>query len=329
MTRWPASASAHAGWMAAPWRPHRREVCTSSATIAHAGRPADRAESGAGEKRSPRAPSYSRPFAARRPMCDSSPDSTARWMRSAAAGCSLSVRPALRAASRSCSTRSCHSRMRRACRKSARQRRRNALADSARLLLAHVSPQRQPGEEVRASTAKRRCWASAPRAGRPAARADLGSTAPRRRRSPLRTQPSRSASTTMRASRGSTGRRASRRPSAVRRHGPGATRLAKRTELVQESESVADLAAVGCIEEGEVLDLPEPERGHLQDHRGEVRAQDLRLGESAAGAAKSSSSSRAGCRSPARSGRSVPPRWSADACEIGSIGSRCTLVRRL
>ena len=56
----------------------------------------------------------------------------------------------------------------------------------------------------------------------------------------------------------------------------------QRAELVQQRDAVADLAAVGRVEEGEVLDVAEAERGHLQDHRGEARAQDLGVGEARA-----------------------------------------------
>ena len=90
-------------------------------------------------------------------------------------------------------------------------------------------------------------------------------------------QPRRSASSTIRPRRGSTGSWASRRPSGVRRL-PGGRRRVERAELVQQRDAVADLAAVGRVEEREVLDLAEPERLHLQDHRREARAQDLGVG---------------------------------------------------
>jgi len=44
---------------------------------------------------------------------------------------------------------------------------------------------------------------------------------------------------------------------------------------VQERDAVAHLAAVGRVEERELVDLAEPERLHLQDHRSEAGAQDL------------------------------------------------------
>ncbi len=54
-------------------------------------------------------------------------------------------------------------------------------------------------------------------------------------------------------------------------------------ELVQQDLAVAHLAAVGRVEEREVLDLAEVQGGHLQDDAGEVRAQDLRVGEARPG----------------------------------------------
>ena len=55
-----------------------------------------------------------------------------------------------------------------------------------------------------------------------------------------------------------------------------------RPQLLQQPDAVADLAAVGRVQEREVLDVAELERGHPQDHRGEVGAQDLGVGEARA-----------------------------------------------
>src|SRR6185312_16986835 len=63
--------------------------------------------------------------------------------------------------------------------------------------------------------------------------------------------------------------------------GAFAARL-ERAQLGEKVDSVADLAAVGRVEEGELLDLPEARRRHLQDHRREVRPQDLGVGEARA-----------------------------------------------
>ena len=98
-----------------------------------------------------------------------------------------------------------------------------------------------------------------------------------------RTQPWRSASSTIRPSRGSIGRRASCRPTLVSRRSVTALRLGcrrlHRAELLEQQVAVADRAAVGRVEERERGDVAETQGGHLQDDRGEVGAQDLRLGE--------------------------------------------------
>ena len=53
----------------------------------------------------------------------------------------------------------------------------------------------------------------------------------------------------------------------------------ERAELLQQRDPVADLAAVGRVEEREVLDVPEPQRGHLEDHGRQVGPQDLGVRE--------------------------------------------------
>ncbi len=50
-------------------------------------------------------------------------------------------------------------------------------------------------------------------------------------------------------------------------------------ELLEQQVAVADGGAVGRFDEGEGGDVAEADRRHLQDDRGEVGAQDLRLGE--------------------------------------------------
>ncbi len=52
-----------------------------------------------------------------------------------------------------------------------------------------------------------------------------------------------------------------------------------RADLVQQGEAVGDAAPVRRVDEREGLDVAEPERRHLQDHRREARPQDLRLRE--------------------------------------------------
>ena len=55
--------------------------------------------------------------------------------------------------------------------------------------------------------------------------------------------------------------------------------LVEGVQLLEQRQTVGDGAAVRRVDEREVLDRPEVQRGHLQQHRGEVGAQDLRIGE--------------------------------------------------
>ena len=115
------------------------------------------------------------------------------------------------------------------------------------------------------------------RASRPGARAGPGSTAPRRSRSPPpRSRAGRPRGPSGRAA-GRPGSCASRRPSGVSR-----SRSSSAASSCSRRIAVADLAPVGRVEEREVLDVAEPRRRHLEDHAGEVRAQDLRVGEARA-----------------------------------------------
>ena len=91
-----------------------------------------------------------------------------------------------------------------------------------------------------------------------------------------RTQPSRPASTTIRPIRGSTGSCASWRPTVV-------SPVVQGAELLEQRHAVAHVAPVRRLDEGELLDVAQAQRGHLQQHRGEVGAQDLGLGELRAG----------------------------------------------
>ena len=81
-------------------------------------------------------------------------------------------------------------------------------------------------------------------------------------------------------------------------------------------------------EERERGDVAEPERDHLQDDRREVRPQDLRIRVLRA-ASRSPPPSRGGSRCRRSCARRGPSAGSRDACEIASIGSRCTLARTL
>ena len=102
----------------------------------------------------------------------------------------------------------------------------------------------------------------------------------------------------------------------------------ERGQLLQEKDPVAHLAAVGRVQEREGLDVAEADRRHLQDHRGEARAQDLRVGVAralgevllavepdadAVGLAPAAAR-RAGRRRPGRSARSAGAGPSAARC---------------
>ena len=121
-----------------------------------------------------------------------------------------------------------------------------------------------------------------------------------------RRQPWRSASSSIRPSRGSTGMAASRRPTLVSRGLVPRSPVGERTELGQQPQAVGDLGAVRWLQEREGGDVAQLGRRHLQDHRREVGAQDLRLGELRA-ARRSPPRCRAGCTPPARPGRSARP----------------------
>lgn len=88
-----------------------------------------------------------------------------------------------------------------------------------------------------------------------------------------RPTPCRPASSTIRPSRGSIGSRVSCRPDFVMRPS-----LSTARRLTEQVEAVLHAPAVRRLQERERLDVPEAERDHLQDDRGEVRAEDLGVG---------------------------------------------------
>ncbi len=98
-----------------------------------------------------------------------------------------------------------------------------------------------------------------------------------------RTHPWRSASSTIRPSRGSTGNRASRRPIGVSGRIPAAVGRSDRGQFLEQQVAVADGGRVRRFDEREGGDVAEPDRRHLQDDRRQVGAQDLRFGELRAG----------------------------------------------
>ena len=59
----------------------------------------------------------------------------------------------------------------------------------------------------------------------------------------------------------------------------GQAAAVKGAQLAEEIQAVLDAAPVGRVDEREPGDVAQPQRGHLEDHRGQVGAQDLRLGE--------------------------------------------------
>ena len=262
----------------------------------------------------------------RRPTCDSSPASSARWI-----SLGLGRRPVARArrpparpgaaARRGPATRGCAGSA--GTRPSAPPER---AARQRALLLAHVAPQVQQREEVRAlvGEARVRRVGLGLLVGR-AARAGPGSTARRRSRSPRRRSRAASASSTIRPIRGSTGSCAS--APAERRQ----LRLARRARRAPAAASiaVAHLAAVGRVEEREVLDRRRARRRHLQDHRGEVRAQDLGVGEARA-RRRSPPRRRGGCRCRPTCARSGPcagrprPARSARSAAAAPSAARCS-----
>ena len=92
-------------------------------------------------------------------------------------------------------------------------------------------------------------------------------------------QPLRSAASTIRPSRGSE-REPGELPSQWGEPSAGFPRSrVDGAELVEQGDPVADRPRVGRVEEGERLDVAQIHRRHLQDHRGEIGAQDLGLGE--------------------------------------------------
>ncbi|MGX1243426.1 hypothetical protein RKD46_004530 [Streptomyces pseudovenezuelae] len=60
-------------------------------------------------------------------------------------------------------------------------------------------------------------------------------------------------------------------------------RRVQRAQFLEELDAVADVAVVRRVDEGELLDVAEAGRGHLQDDGGEVRPQDLGVRELRAG----------------------------------------------
>ena len=102
----------------------------------------------------------------------------------------------------------------------------------------------------------------------------------------------------------------------------------ERAELLEHRHAVAPGAPVGRIDERELGRVAEADGRHLEQHRGQVRPQDLGVGE--LGPAEVvvlgvQADAHAGPDAPAAPGPLVGRR----ARDTASIGRRCTLVRRL
>ena len=94
------------------------------------------------------------------------------------------------------------------------------------------------------------------------------------------THPWCSASRIIRPRRGSTGRRARRRPTLVNRTSePARSDRSSAPSSSSSRHAVGDGAGVGRLDEREGRHVTESERGHLEDDRRQVGPQDLRLGE--------------------------------------------------
>jgi hypothetical protein len=107
----------------------------------------------------------------------------------------------------------------------------------------------------------------------------------------------------------------------VARGAPGA----QRAQLLEQLDARADVALVGRVDEREPGDVAEAQRRHLEDHAGQVGAEDLRVGELRPGEVVLLGVQPDG--DPVGHPPQRPARWLADAWLIGSIGSRCTFVR--
>ena len=248
-------------------RPTAATSRTSSAAMTHVGwRLAQRR---AGEDREARAARARRTRGARhrcRPMCDSRPDSSATWTSPGSAGVAVDPHAGLLRGRAQLPDEVLPLAHAQVVQELGAAQPAELAARQLALALAQVAPQVQVGEEVGVLVGEAgvRLGRPAP-AARPGARAGPGSTAPATMTiTSSRARRARSASSTMRPRRGSTG--SSREPAAERRQ-PRPVAASSAPSSLQQVDAVAHLAAVGRVEEREVLDRAEPERGHLQDHR--------------------------------------------------------------
>ena len=174
---------------------------------------------------------------------------------------------------------------------------------TARLPLAQVVPQLEEGRKSDSGSANRACIVGGLRARRAA---PAGRDGQRRRDDQhLAGAAVAAASRIIRPSRGSTGSRAQLAPVSVSRGRPRpGSPAGERAEFLQQPDAVGDVPRVGRVDEREVGHVAQVQRGHLQDDRGQVGAQDLRVGE--LGGWRSPPRCTAGCTRRPRYGRIGP-----------------------
>jgi len=100
--------------------------------------------------------------------------------------------------------------------------------------------------------------------------------------------------------------------------------VVNRAELEERFVAVANGFGLRRIEERKLIDRSQIEGEELQDDRGEVRPLDFGRGEPLAReivvfAKQANADARPNAAA-------APLRWSAEACEMDSMGSRCSLV---
>lgn len=132
------------------------------------------------------------------------------------------------------------------------------------------------------------------------------------------------ASSTIRARRGSTGNceLATERRQFI---GAGLFISGDRAQLFEQTHAILDIAFIRCFDKRERSDIAQPQRGHLQNNRGQVGTQNLRIGKLRAREEIVFRN-----RDEYRSfGHTTTAAFTliGRRLEIGSIGKRCTLVR--
>ena len=157
---------------------------------------------------------------------------------------------------------------------------RNWLRRQRLLLLAQVAPQVEVGQEVGAACRRTgRAGRRRPPRRRPGAPAGPGWTAPRRSPGRRAGNRARRPPPDIRASRGSTGSCASVRPIRVSRDvGDSSVAKCRRARAAARRRRRPARRSGGSMKPNAATS-PRSQRRHLQDHRRQVGAQDLRVGE--------------------------------------------------